>query len=147
VKAAESPDDAAVIVSAAQRAGMKVTHVALTDLETPTDNAQLPLLARLFAGKLRSNWGIDVIGGARIAADGADQLSVRVGDDSALLFDASAVTNPWHLVLAPTVLTLTIVLVFVTLLSVYAVRWIIAPLSSVAAAAHSFGRLPMTAGS
>ena len=48
----------------------------------------------------------------------------------------------WSLVLAPTVLTLAIVLVFVTLLSVYAVRWIIAPLSSVAAAAHSFGRSP-----
>jgi signal transduction histidine kinase len=39
-------------------------------------------------------------------------------------------------------LTLTIVLVFVTLLSVYALRWIITPLSSVAAAAHFFGRSP-----
>ncbi|MCT9000160.1 ATP-binding protein [Chelativorans intermedius] len=48
----------------------------------------------------------------------------------------------WHLILAPTVLTVSIVLVFVTLLSVYAVRWIIAPLSEVAAAAHSFGRSP-----
>src|SRR3546814_3228435 len=47
-----------------------------------------------------------------------------------------------HLVLAPTVLTLTIVLVFVTLLSIYAVRWITEPLSSVAAAAQSFGRSP-----
>ncbi|OGA72836.1 MAG: hypothetical protein A3G27_03870 [Betaproteobacteria bacterium RIFCSPLOWO2_12_FULL_66_14] len=142
VKASEGPDEAAAIVAAAQRAGMKVTHVALTDLETPTDNVQLPLLARLVAGRLESNWGIDVVGGARRAADSADQLAVRVRDDSALLFDVSAVTKPWHLVLAPTVLTLTIVLVFVTLLSVYAVRWIIAPLSSVAAAAHSFGRSP-----
>lgn len=50
--------------------------------------------------------------------------------------------GPWGMVLAPTILTLTIVLVFVTLLSVYAVRWIIAPLSSLAAAARSFGRSP-----
>jgi signal transduction histidine kinase len=37
---------------------------------------------------------------------------------------------------------LTIVLVFVLLLSVYAVRWIIAPLAAVAGAAQSFGRSP-----
>jgi signal transduction histidine kinase len=48
----------------------------------------------------------------------------------------------WHFILAPTALTVSIVLVFVTLLSVYAVRWIIAPLSDVAAAAHCFGRSP-----
>src|SRR3546814_20870187 len=77
-----------------------------------------------------------------MAGDSADQLAVRIGDGSALLFDAAAVANPWHLVLAPTVLTLTIVLVFVTLLSIYAVRWITEPLSSVAAAAQSFGRSP-----
>jgi signal transduction histidine kinase len=47
-----------------------------------------------------------------------------------------------HFFLVPTVLTLAIVLVFVTLLSIYAVRWVIAPLSSVAAAAQSFGRSP-----
>src|SRR3546814_1744863 len=90
----------------------------------PTDNARPPLWVRLGARKLESNWGLDVIGGARIAGDSADQLAVRIGDGSALLFDAAAVANPWHLVLAPTVLTLTIVLVFVTLLSIYAVRWI-----------------------
>src|SRR3546814_13042829 len=77
-----------------------------------------------------------------MAGDSADQLAVRIGDGSALLFDAAAVANPWHLVLAPTVLTLTIVLVFVTLLSIYAVRWITEPLSSVAAAPQSFGRSP-----
>jgi signal transduction histidine kinase len=142
VKAAESSDQAAGIVAAAQRVGMKVTRVGLTDLETPTDNAPLPFLARRLAGQLESNWGLDVIEGARFPSGSADQLAVRVDEDSALLFDASAVANPWHLVLAPTVLTLTIVLVFVTLLSVYAVRWIVAPLSSVAAAADSFGRSP-----
>ncbi len=57
-------------------------------------------------------------------------------------YNPSAGDNLLHFVLAPTVLTLAIVLVFVTLLSAYAVRWIIAPLSSVAAAAHSFGRSP-----
>src|SRR5919106_27140 len=51
--------------------------------------------------------------------------------------DGGSGHNLWGFVLAPTVLTLAIVLVFVTLLSVYAVRWIIAPLSSVAEAAHA----------
>lgn len=56
--------------------------------------------------------------------------------------ETSAGRDLWHLILAPTVLTVAVVLVFVTLLSVYAVRWIIAPLSSVAAAAETFGRTP-----
>jgi signal transduction histidine kinase len=47
-----------------------------------------------------------------------------------------------HFVVVPSVLTVVIVLVFVTLLSVYAVRSITAPLSSVAEAARSFGRSP-----
>src|SRR3546814_9836608 len=81
---------------------MKVRHVASADLEMPTDNARPPLWVRLGARKLESNWGLDVIGGSRIAGDSADQLAVRIGDGSALLFDAAAVANPWHLVLAPT---------------------------------------------
>lgn len=142
VKASGSPDNTAAIVTAAQRAGMKVTPIALADVETPPGSAQDSFLVRRLAGRLESDWGIDVIEGAPIASDGAGQLAVRVGDNSALLFDVSVATNPWHLVLAPTVLTLTIVFVSVTLLSVYAVRWVIAPLSSIAAAAHSFGRSP-----
>jgi signal transduction histidine kinase len=54
----------------------------------------------------------------------------------------SAYDRLLHFVVAPNVVTLIIVLVFVTLLFAYAVRWIIAPLSSVAAAAQSFGRSP-----
>lgn len=142
VKAAESPEDAFRAVAAAQRAGMKVTQVALTDLQAPNEGVQLPLAAKLVAGQLKSDWGIDVIEGARVASGGADQLAIRLGDDSALLFETSAGVNLSHFVVAPAILTLTIVLVFVTLLSVYAVRSIIAPLSSVAAAAHSFGRSP-----
>jgi signal transduction histidine kinase len=37
---------------------------------------------------------------------------------------------------------LTIVMIFALLLSIYAIRWIIAPLAAVAQAAHSFGRSP-----
>jgi signal transduction histidine kinase len=56
--------------------------------------------------------------------------------------DGGAEHGLWGIVLAPTVLTLAIVLVFVTILSVYAVRWIVSPLSSLAAAARSFGQSP-----
>jgi signal transduction histidine kinase len=99
------------------------------------------LLARLLSDQLESNWGIDIIEGARFPG-GADQLAVRLGQYGAILFETPAGANLWHLVLAPTLLTLTIILVSVTLLSVYAIRWIVAPLSSVAAAARSFGRFP-----
>src|SRR3546814_20703350 len=80
VNAAESPDQAAAIVAAAQSAGMKVRHVASADLEMPTDNARPPLWVRLGARKLESNWGLDGIGGARIAGDSRSEER-RVGKE------------------------------------------------------------------
>jgi len=65
------------------------------------------------------------------------------GDGSAHTPAAAAariVGHSSHLLLAPTALILTIIVIFVTLLSVYAVRSIIAPLASLATAAQSFGR-------
>src|SRR3546814_17536651 len=94
VNAAESPDQAAAILAAAQSAGMQVRHVASADLEMPTDNARPPLWVRPGARQLEPTWGLDVIGGARLAVDSADQLAVRIGDRSALPSDTPAVATP-----------------------------------------------------
>src|SRR3546814_17279977 len=84
------------MVAAAQSAGMKVRPVASAALEMPTDNARPPLWVRLGARKLESNWGRDVIGGARIAGNSADPPAARIGDGSDLLFDAADVAQPRH---------------------------------------------------
>jgi signal transduction histidine kinase len=73
---------------------------------------------------------------------GLVMASLLVFFDGDSRHNSSAEGDLSHFVLVPTVLTLAIVPVFVTLLSLYAVRWIIQPLSSLAAAAQSFGRSP-----
>jgi signal transduction histidine kinase len=67
---------------------------------------------------------------------------VPLDDGSALLFDAPTIAGQWQVILKPTVLVIITMLVFVVFLSIYAVRWIIAPLSALGAAAESFGRSP-----
>jgi len=52
----------------------------------------------------------------------------------------------WTIVLAPSALIVIVVLLFVALLSIYAVRWITSPLSAVVTAAQSFGRSPEDGG-
>ncbi|WP_314955758.1 ATP-binding protein [Bradyrhizobium cosmicum] len=146
VRSAASPAEVGVIIAAAQRSGIDVRYVALTDLEASPRNARLPLLSGLVVHQLEFSQNIEVIDDARYPAGPVHQLIVKMDDRAALIFEASAGTSVsslmWRFLLAPTTLTLTTVLVFVLLLSIYAVRWIIAPLSAVAAAANSFGRSP-----
>jgi signal transduction histidine kinase len=148
VRAAASPAEADAIINAAQRAGMDVRRVRLHDLELSPRDMSPSVLSRLVTYRLTSSRGIEVIEGAHYPApDGPDrQLVVRASDRDALVFDASRGTNlsafKWRFMLAPAALTLTIMLIFLLLLSLYGVRWVIAPLSAVAAAAHSFGRFP-----
>ncbi|MBZ9719201.1 HAMP domain-containing protein [Mesorhizobium sp. AD1-1] len=138
MQAANSGERAAIL-QASRKAGVKVVDVAISELE-PAVAPSLPSMSRLIERQLESGWGIDMIEGDRYSSGPEHQLVARIDDDTALVFDASTGTNLWRLIWAPTALTLVIVLVFIVLLSVYAVRWIIAPLSSLAEAAHSFGR-------
>ncbi|XSC47342.1 ATP-binding protein [Bradyrhizobium sp. RDT10] len=146
VRSAGSPAEAGIIIAAAQRSGIDVRYVALADLEASPRDTKLPILSGLVVHQLESNQSIEVIDDARYPAGPAYQLVVKMDDRAALIFEASPGTSissfMWRFLLAPTTLTLTIVLVFVLFLSIYAVRWIIAPLSAVAVAAHSFGRSP-----
>ncbi|MEH2524149.1 MULTISPECIES: ATP-binding protein [unclassified Bradyrhizobium] len=142
VRSAASPTEVGVIIAATQRSGIDVRYVALADLEASPPNAKLPVLSGLIAHQLESSQNIEVIADSRYPAGPAYQLVVKMDDRAALIFAASPGTSAYSFLLAPTTLTLTTVLVFVLFLSIYAVRWIIAPLSAVVAAAQSFGRSP-----
>jgi len=142
VESARSADEAEAIVGSARRTGLPVRLAGVNDLEMSAEASVLSVAGGLLAEKLESSWGIDVIENARLPDSDAGILVVRVGEYGVLIFDVSSDTSLWHYLLPPTMLTLAIVLVFVTLLSVYAIRWIIAPLRALAIAAHSFGRSP-----
>jgi signal transduction histidine kinase len=142
VRAARSLADADTILTAAQNAGVVVERVAISDLETLPNDAGLAFSSRELARQLESKRGIDVLERLRYQAGPEPQLAVRLDADHALVFDARTGANLWLRFLGPTALLLIIVLIFVLLLSIYAVRWIIAPLAAVAEAALSFGRSP-----
>jgi signal transduction histidine kinase len=141
VQGAETPEDVNAILDVTRRAGLNVTRVPLADFAALADNTPMPILPGLIAHQLKANWGILVRGG-RFPPDSSYRLAVQVDDRSALLFDAPTFANQWRSFLGPTVLIVVIMIVFVLFLSIYAVRWIIAPLSAVGAAAESFGRSP-----
>ncbi len=80
-------------------------------------------------------WGVEALQVVPPPGGSPDQLAVRLDERDALLFEVVIGFSFWTILLAPSALTLIIVLLFVTLLSIYAVRWIISPLSAVAAVA------------
>jgi signal transduction histidine kinase len=142
VRAAKNSAEADVILTAARNAGLQVERVPMSTLQVMPKDASLPFWSLRFMKQLDSQSGVDILEGLRYAAGPKQQLAVRLDNDDALVFDATTGDPLWRLLFTSTALVLTIVLVFVLLLSVYAVRWIIAPLAAVAAAAQSFGRSP-----
>ena len=142
VQASKSEGEANQILAAARDAGVEVRRVALADLASSAQACCLSLKASLLARRLEAGWDVDVLEVVPPSGSGPDQLAVRLDDRSALLFEAAFGFSLWTMVLAPTVLTLIIVLLFLVLLSIYAVRWITSPLSAMAVAAQSFGRSP-----
>jgi signal transduction histidine kinase len=142
VQAAKSATEADIILSAVQNAGVQVERVSIAKLEPLPDAAGLPLMARALARQLEAASGIEVFERFRYATGPEQQLAVRLDAGHALVFDATTEASLWRRLLTPTALVLIIIVVFVLLLSFYALRWIIAPLSAVAEAALSFGRSP-----
>jgi signal transduction histidine kinase len=142
VRAAKNAAEADVILAAARNAGVQVERVPISTLQAMPKDATVPFWSLRFIKKLDSQSGVDILERLRYAAGPKQQLAVRLDNDDALVFDATTGNPFWRLLFTSTALALTIVLVFVLLLSVYAVRWIIAPLAAVAGAAQSFGRSP-----
>jgi signal transduction histidine kinase len=142
VRAAKNLAEADIILTAARNAGFQVERVPISNLQAMPKDASLPFWSLRFIKQLDSQSGVDILERLRYAAGPKQQLAVRLDNDEALVFDATMGDPLWRLLFTSTALVLTIVLVFVLLLSVYAVRWIIAPLAAVAGAAQSFGRSP-----
>jgi signal transduction histidine kinase len=142
---ANSPEAAAAILAAAQRQDPGIRRVAVRDLVAARQDGR-SLASRVALASLASRQGVQVLTGWRDPNGPASQVITRLDDEHALVFDAQLEPRLlWPLLLTPTVLTIVIVVVAMVLLSLYALRWVIAPLAAVADAAQSFGRSPQTA--
>ena len=140
VKVARNEDEVATALVIARDMGIEVKRVALADLELAPWACCRTADRSIVARRLKANWGIDLLDVVPPPDGTTEQAAVRLDDRHALLIQAPFSASRWLLLLAPSALTLITVLLFVVFLSFYAVRWIIAPLSAVAAAAQSFGR-------
>lgn len=132
-EAADGPATVMLIVAAAQRANIKVRFADRPAPHgarfSPVDNAPDP-------GELHGGRTVKLVPGT---ADG--QLVARLSNGATLVFEPEA-THIWGFVVALAILMLPMVLLLVLALSIYAVRRIIEPLSTLATAAQSFGLSP-----
>ncbi|MGK9232063.1 HAMP domain-containing protein [Inquilinus limosus] len=140
VQNADTPEEASRIIDIARRAGADVIRVPAEFAAQP-EGASTSILSGLIAYQLKTLWGIEAHG-ASLPSSASHGLVVHVDDQSALLFPTPTWAGLWRFVLKPTVLIIVTMIVFVLFLSIYAVRWIIAPLSALGVAAESFGRSP-----
>jgi signal transduction histidine kinase len=88
---------------------------------------------------LREDWKLEPLVSALNTAKG-EEIIVAINDRDALKFDFSPHGALHNLLFVQTIGALSIITLSILLLSAYAVRWIISPLSSIALAAHAFGR-------
>jgi signal transduction histidine kinase len=142
VRAAASTAEADTVIASARNAGITVNRMAIADL-VPAPGETNPLsVTSIVIRRLNGEPGIRVLEKLRDPDSPRHQVAIRLNAQEALVFDAAAGMSLWRYFLTPTALILTIVMIFALLLSLYAIRWITAPLAAVAAAAHAFGRSP-----
>ena len=141
-QALKSDDEIAALLAAARETGIKVRRVPLSDLQISPQPCCLSAPVRLLIRRLQLGWDVEALQVVPSPGSNSDELAVRLSERDALLFEVVVGLSFWTIVLAPSALMVIIVLLFVALLSIYAVRWIISPLSAVVAAAQSFGRSP-----
>jgi signal transduction histidine kinase len=138
-RAAHSPAELAHVLSAAHLAGNDVDQVRLTQLAVaPGHRLQTPGLAELIMTRLEDQWGIFPLHVTALS-DREDSIAVKINEDSALVFREPPHSQVRKLIGSAT-LIIAISTFIVLFLSVYAVRWVTAPLSTIASAARSFGR-------
>lgn len=138
---AKTPTEADELLAAARRGGLDVRRVALGELVPRAAGEMRSFSMRAFR-QLAAEPGIELLEELRHPAGSSSQVVVKLDDGHALMADVAVKGGFWSFMLRPAAAGAIIVLISMLLLSVYAVRWVIAPLADVARAATSFGRSP-----
>lgn len=139
IRTARSVAERRQVIAAARRAGSEVEAVqpALVAFE-PADAVRTPRSAQLVLNRLADDWGIVPLGLVR-SPDDRNSLLIGIDAHNALLFHERTRLLAHKLLVNTATLTIAIVTFIILFLSIYGVRWITAPLSTIAAAARSFG--------
>ena len=140
-EAARSPTQLSDFLARVHPDRMEVSIIPVDGLK-PTEPAAVRPGSRSFAAvenDLREDWKLEPLASASQTAK-RDEVIVAINDHAALKFDFSPHGGLHNLLFVEAIGALSIITLSILLLSAYAVRWIISPLSLIAAAAHAFGR-------
>ncbi len=138
-EAAQSQEELAKIVSGHRWPSMDVEEMPLQGLDAkPNREPRNPAYLQSIKSMLEEAWGIVPLANMP-SSDMNDQVAVKVNKDTVLIFDASPHAPLHSIVLIQSTCALAIITFIILFLSLYAVRWITSPLSSIASAARSFG--------
>jgi signal transduction histidine kinase len=139
-EAAHSPDEMASLLAAARRAGFDVRAIGPGELAQPPHAARAKAIFwNMVLRRLDTSWGIAADDGSAAGSEG--RILIKLSDGTLLVFlQPLKVSILPKVIFVPAALALTIITISIVFLSLYAVRWIISPLSSMAYAAQAFGR-------
>jgi signal transduction histidine kinase len=134
-EAVKSTMDLEQVLKRAQGHGIDVRTIPISQTN-PRGEAENSSFMRAVDTNLRETWGISPLFEAH-----GNYLAVKIGSDSALRFKIFSHGNLHNIVLGQTICALAIITFIILFLSIYAVRWVTRPLSSIASAARSFGHV------
>jgi signal transduction histidine kinase len=140
MRRASTPDEAQLLLALARQNNHAPKLVAIDQLSKT--NSSPSVAGWLSITRLAASEGIEILTSLYDPAGPPSQIIARVNDVNALVFDSGSKSDLWPLLITPTALIALIVAVSMVLLSMYAVRWVTAPLAALAKAAISFGRSP-----
>jgi signal transduction histidine kinase len=142
-QAAETAGELGQTIKAARRHSRDIQVVPISRLASvQRDPSQNRAFVNSVRKVLEDAWGIVPLANPP-ASEGSDALIIKVSDDNALFFEISPPHALFHnFILVQATSALAVGTLIILCISLYAVRWITAPLSSIAAAARSFGRSP-----
>jgi signal transduction histidine kinase len=140
-QAAHSPGQLSDLLARLRSDRMEVGIIPVDGLK-PKERAEATPEPRPIAAvenDLREDWKLEPLASASQTVKG-EEIIVAINDHDALKFDVSPHGALHNLLFVQAIGALSIITLSILLLSAYAVRWIISPLSSIASAAHAFGR-------
>jgi signal transduction histidine kinase len=140
-QAARSPDQLSDLLARLRLDRMEVSIIPVDGLKPKerTEATPEPRPIAAVENDLREDWKLEPLASALQTAKG-EEIIVAINDRDALKFDVSPHGALHNLLFVQAIGALSIITLSILLLSAYAVRWIISPLSSIASAAHAFGR-------
>ena len=141
-QAAHSPEQLSDLLARLRLDRMEVSVIPVDGLRPKgrAEAAPEPQPIAAVENDLREDWKLEPLASVSPTAKG-EEIIVAINDRDALKFNIFPHGALHNLLFVEAIGALSIITLSILILSTYAVRWIISPLSSIALAAHAFGRI------